>query len=565
MQFPAGDAVAFNGLYRVDAFALFAKGATYALAALALFMSGGFLEVGAMERFEYSLLIVFASLGTGVMLSANDLMTLYVGVETLSLSVLRAGRLPARQPEVGGSGPQVLRARRAVVGPAALRLVADLRLHRLEPAMQSSPRPSTSVGLIFGLVLMICGLAFKASAAPFHIWTPDVYEGAPTPVVAFFATAPKIAAVVLLAHVLFTTFGPHEDSWRMVIAIISAISMLIGAFGALVQNNLKRLLAYSSIANVGFALIGIAAGRGDRRVVGAGLHDALCDRDARPLRRRAGAAPRRRARSTRCRTSTAWSKRKPGMALGLIDPDLLGGGHSAGRGLLRQVPGASRPALRADLLWLVLVGAALERGVAGLLSAPGLGDDDEAAGRAAGPHRLSAWRRRCSRRSILAFPVLTVAHPDAAPDRGAGRGRLGDDARAVRQAWPVVRFDEINSTNEEARRRAARGDVGPVLACCASARRRAGAGSAGSGTSPDGNLFATALFDYPRPPARGGAGVLRGGARGDRRGGAAGVDAAALRLKWPNDVLVGDGQARRHPDRDRDRRRARSGWRRGSA
>src|SRR5262249_11406263 len=117
-----------------------------------------------------------------------------------------------------------------------------------------------TVGMIFGLVLVICGLAFKASAAPFHVWTPDVYDGAPAPVVAFFATAPKIASVMLLANVMFQTFGPQEDSWRTIIAIIAAASMLIGAFGALRQTNLKRLLAYSSISNVGFALIGVAAG-----------------------------------------------------------------------------------------------------------------------------------------------------------------------------------------------------------------------------------------------------------------------------------------------------------------
>jgi NADH-quinone oxidoreductase subunit N len=109
-------------------------------------------------------------------------------------------------------------------------------------------------------VFLICGLSFKASAAPFHIWTPDVYEGAPSAVVAFFSTAPKIAAVALLANVMFVAFGPHIDSWQMIIAIISALSMLIGAFGALMQNSIKRILAYSSISNVGFALIAIAAG-----------------------------------------------------------------------------------------------------------------------------------------------------------------------------------------------------------------------------------------------------------------------------------------------------------------
>ena len=117
-----------------------------------------------------------------------------------------------------------------------------------------------SVGLIFGMVLMISGLAFKISAAPMHVWTPDVYEGAPTPVVAFFASAPKVAGIVMFSIVLFGAFGTVIDDWAPIIAIIAAASMLIGAFGALAQDNIKRLLAYSSIANIGYALIAVAVG-----------------------------------------------------------------------------------------------------------------------------------------------------------------------------------------------------------------------------------------------------------------------------------------------------------------
>jgi NADH-quinone oxidoreductase subunit N len=259
VQLPGGDGVAFNGLYRVTPFVLFAKGATYALAAFALFMSGGFISKSAMERYEYSLLIVFASMGAGVMLSANDLMTLYVGIETLSLSsyVLAAFQRDNLKSAEAGLKYFVLGALASGLLLYGTSLIYGFAGGTSYEAVATA---SSSVGLTFGLVLIICGLAFKASAAPFHIWTPDVYEGAPAPVVAFFSTAPKIAAVVLLAHVMFTTFGPHENSWRMVIAIISAMSMLIGAFGALAQNSIKRILAYSSISNVGFALIGIAAG-----------------------------------------------------------------------------------------------------------------------------------------------------------------------------------------------------------------------------------------------------------------------------------------------------------------
>jgi NADH-quinone oxidoreductase subunit N len=248
-----------NGLYRVTLFTLFAKGVTYAMASLALFMSGGFLKSAQMERYEYPLLVTFGSLGAGMMLSANDLMTLYVGIETLSLSsyVLAAFRRDSIMSAEAGLKYFVLGALASGLLLYGSALIYGFSGGTGFEVIASSP---TSVGLIFGLVFLICGLSFKASAAPFHIWTPDVYEGAPSAVVAFFSTAPKIAAVALLANVMFVAFGPHIDSWQMIVAIISALSMLIGAFGALTQSSIKRILAYSSISNVGFALIAIAAG-----------------------------------------------------------------------------------------------------------------------------------------------------------------------------------------------------------------------------------------------------------------------------------------------------------------
>ena len=252
-------AIAPDGLYRVSLFTLFAKGVTYAMASLALLMSGGFLKSAQMERYEYPLLVTFGSLGAGMMLSANDLMTLYVGIETLSLSsyVLAAFRRDSIKSAEAGLKYFVLGALASGLLLYGAALVYGFSGGTGYAVIAAAP---TSVGLIFGLVFLICGLSFKASAAPFHIWTPDVYEGAPSAVVAFFSTAPKIAAVALLANVMFVAFGPHIDSWQQIIAIISALSMLIGAFGALTQNSIKRILAYSSISNVGFALIAIAAG-----------------------------------------------------------------------------------------------------------------------------------------------------------------------------------------------------------------------------------------------------------------------------------------------------------------
>ena len=219
-----------DGLYRVTPFTLFAKGVTYVLAALALFMSGGFLKTAQMERYEYPLLVTFASLGAGMMLSANDLMTLYVGIETLSLSsyVLAAFRRDSLKSAEAGLKYFVLGALASGLLLYGSSLIYGFTGGTGYSVIAAAP---VSVGLTFGLVFVICGLAFKASAAPFHIWTPDVYEGAPAPVVAFFSTAPKIAAVALLAHVMFVTFGNVEHSWQMIIAIISALSMLIGAFG----------------------------------------------------------------------------------------------------------------------------------------------------------------------------------------------------------------------------------------------------------------------------------------------------------------------------------------------
>ncbi|MEL6259088.1 MAG: NADH-quinone oxidoreductase subunit NuoN [Pseudomonadota bacterium] len=251
--------VAFDGLARTNPFVNFAKIVAYLSAAVALIMSEGFLRRQGTTRFEYPLLMIFAALGMGVILSAADLMTLYMGIETLSLSsyVLAAfHRDSVRSSEAGlkyfvlgalASG-LLLYGSSLVYGFTGTTKFAEIALE------------TPTIGMLFGLVLMITGLAFKISAAPMHVWTPDVYEGAPSPVVAFFAAAPKMAGVVVFANVLFTAFGPFLEDWQLIVAIIAGASMLVGAFGALAQNNLKRLLAYSSIANVGYALVAVAAG-----------------------------------------------------------------------------------------------------------------------------------------------------------------------------------------------------------------------------------------------------------------------------------------------------------------
>ncbi|MEY2758345.1 MAG: hypothetical protein RIR33_2123 [Pseudomonadota bacterium] len=343
-----------EGLYRVTLFTLFAKGVTYAMAAFALFMSTGFLKSAQMERYEYPLLIVFGSLGAGMMLSANDLMTLYVGIETLSLSsyVLAAFRRDSIKSAEAGLKYFVLGALASGLLLYGSALIYGFSGGTGYAAIAAAP---TSVGLLFGLVFVICGLAFKASAAPFHIWTPDVYEGAPSPVVAFFSTAPKIAAVTLLAHVMFVAFGPHIASWQLIIAIIAALSMLIGAFGALMQNSIKRILAYSSISNVGFALIGIAAGA---EAGAAAVLVYMTLYVIATLGMFGGVLALRRGGKSIDAVSdlNGLVKSKPGMALGLLILIFSVAGIPPAAGFWGKLQ-VFTAGIEADMLWLVLVGA----------------------------------------------------------------------------------------------------------------------------------------------------------------------------------------------------------------
>lgn len=250
---------AFNGLVKTTSFTNFTKVISFTLAGVAIFVSESFLRRHEISRYEYPLLMVLASLGMGIILSANDLMTLYMGIETLSLSsyVLAAfHRDSARSSEAG--------LKYFVLGALAsgMLLYGASLIYGFTgtTSFEGLALAGESIGAMFGMVLMIVGLAFKVSAAPMHVWTPDVYEGAPTPVVAFFSSAPKFASLIVFANVMFTLFGTVIDQWQIIIAIIAGLSMLIGSLGGLTQNNIKRLLAYSSIANVGYALISIAAG-----------------------------------------------------------------------------------------------------------------------------------------------------------------------------------------------------------------------------------------------------------------------------------------------------------------
>ncbi len=258
---PAQPHLVFNGSLSIDGFSAYAKAVIGLAAAATLLLGADHFARRNERRFEFPVLIALSAVGMFVMVSANDLITLYVGLELQSLAayVLAAFRRDdARSSEAG--------LKYFVLGALAsgLLLYGSSLIYGFAGSVRfdeiATAAGEGGVGLIFGLVFLICGLAFKMSAAPFHMWTPDVYEGAPTPVTAFFAAAPKLAAVALLARVLYGPFAGLEAEWKQVVIALSGISLLVGAFIALAQTNIKRLMAYSSIHNMGFALMALAAG-----------------------------------------------------------------------------------------------------------------------------------------------------------------------------------------------------------------------------------------------------------------------------------------------------------------
>ncbi|TCS62373.1 NADH-quinone oxidoreductase subunit NuoN [Primorskyibacter sedentarius] len=254
---------AFGGMFMDDGFARFAKVTLLLSAAAVLVMSQEYLSRRGLLRFEFPLLIALAVVGMMMMVSAGDLMALYMGLElqSLALYVVAAIRRDSVKSTEAGLKYFVLGALSSgllLYGASLTYGFAGTTL--FSGIVQTATEGHVSLGLLFGLVLIACGLAFKVSAVPFHMWTPDVYEGSPTPVTAFFATAPKVAAMGLFARVLHDAFGGAVGDWQQVIAILSLLSMFLGAIAAIGQTNIKRLMAYSSIAHMGYALMGLAAG-----------------------------------------------------------------------------------------------------------------------------------------------------------------------------------------------------------------------------------------------------------------------------------------------------------------
>lgn len=264
---PEGTRTAFAGSFIDDGFARFSKVLILFGGAATLALSHTFLVRSELMKYEYPVLILLATVGMMVMVSANDLIVLYMGLElqSLALYVVAAFRRDSERSTEAGlkyfvlgafSSGLLLYGASLVYGYSGTTAFTGI-------AQITAEEGPISIGLLFGLVFVIAGLAFKVSAAPFHMWTPDVYEGSPTPVTAFFATAPKAAAAAMFARILYGAFGDAVADWQQVLSLLAISSMALGAVAAIGQRNIKRLMAYSSIGHMGFVLMGLAAGTVD--------------------------------------------------------------------------------------------------------------------------------------------------------------------------------------------------------------------------------------------------------------------------------------------------------------
>ena len=261
MTLPGGKLVTFGGSFIVDDFAHFLKVLALIGSAVTLVLSAEFLAEAPRKIFEYAVLVMLSTVGMMILISAGDLIMLYLGLELMSLAlyvVAASNRDNARSTEAGLkyfvlgalSSGMLLYGASLVYG-----FTGTVNFAGIAAAAKVG-----NIGLVFGLVFLLAGLCFKVSAVPFHMWTPDVYEGAPTPVTAFFASAPKVAALAVFTRVALTAFPGVVSQWQQIVVFVAIASMVLGSFAAIGQSNIKRLMAYSSIGHMGFALVGLAAG-----------------------------------------------------------------------------------------------------------------------------------------------------------------------------------------------------------------------------------------------------------------------------------------------------------------
>jgi len=262
LVFRAPDGVLFGGVFVMDALARVMKLLVLFASAVVIVMSVHFMKWERAERYEYPVLILLAVLGMMIMISSRGLIAMYLGLElqSLALYVLAAMHRESARSAEAGLKYFVLGAVASGLMLYGASLVYGFVGATGFSAIAEALKGGMHIGAVIGLVFILAGLAFKISAVPFHMWTPDVYQGAPTPVTAFFAAAPKLAAMTLLMRLLYEAFPGASEQWRQVLAFMAIASMLLGAFAGIVQTNIKRLLAYSSIGHMGFALIGLIAG-----------------------------------------------------------------------------------------------------------------------------------------------------------------------------------------------------------------------------------------------------------------------------------------------------------------
>jgi NADH-quinone oxidoreductase subunit N len=263
---PAGKLVTFDGSFVVDSFARFLKLLALAGSAAAIVMSSNYLAVEKRGTFEYSILILLSTAGMMMLISAADLIALYLGLELMSLAlyvVAAIDRDSVRSTEAGLkyfvlgalSSGMLLYGASLVYG-----FTGTVSFAGIAKAAAQGGTSTANLGLVFGLVFLFAGFCFKVSAVPFHMWTPDVYEGAPTPITAFFAAAPKVAGIAMFVRTTIVAFPGMLTQWQQIVVFVAIASMALGSFAAIGQRNIKRLMAYSSIGHMGFALVGLAAG-----------------------------------------------------------------------------------------------------------------------------------------------------------------------------------------------------------------------------------------------------------------------------------------------------------------
>ncbi len=258
-----GNVTAFSGAFIVDDFARLLKILALAGTVGALVLSVRFMQIEKIVRFEYSVLLVLAALGMMMMISANDLISLYMGLELQSLALYVVAAIDRNSTRASEAGLKyfVLGALSSGMLLYGCSLIYGFTgSTNFETIARALEGQGMQLGVLFGIVFLLAGLAFKVSAVPFHMWTPDVYEGAPTPVTAFFASAPKIAAMAMFVRVMYGAFPGMSEQWQQIVVFVAIASMGLGAFAAIGQTNIKRLMAYSSIGHMGFALVGLAAG-----------------------------------------------------------------------------------------------------------------------------------------------------------------------------------------------------------------------------------------------------------------------------------------------------------------